>query len=428
MNPVVALEQIDAENYRNSDPLSLNHLIIENSFSIEKSSADCHIEEYLAWDTDELAEEIIVKNEASYPMPVVLESEINPLAFDEKPPPDELMLTEQELEGENLIEADLLSDTTLDVYLKEMSPDIGMDNLSELFETNSENIIEPDVSIDQVSTETLEAEVIFQCDLCAYKTKLKQGIQAHMRKHMKAPGSHRCPFCEETFLRTQNVATHVRACHLTDPNNLNCHCGLLFSCFRELESHMIAAHNQKTHIHSCSLCQKPLKHCRSIHNCAGDTRSLCKICGKRFESEIIFRDHVKRHKNAVKCKHPGCDKKFTNSKNASYHYETKHLPPKIVTCPICSLTFKADICLQYHFDRNHRVERVKCMLLDCNYMALRRPHLILHYDKHIREDESLRQQLEKHAKEVKFLTIVKSKKTKGGKKAILSSDEKEEKN
>jgi Zinc finger, C2H2 type len=216
-----------------------------------------------------------------------------------------------------------------------------------------------------------------------------------------------CSSCDKNFFSKSGRNVHFRKSHLGITNDeFKCGCGLVFKNYINLYNHKETVHLNKSY--TCTECDMVFQSKSTLtrHNASRhDPKQPCEICGVMVPRGTDYKNHVKLHNPSVKCKFPGCDKVFTKQKNARYHYETKHLPPKHVSCQICNSSFTADILLKFHITRNHETQRVKCLIPECNFTALRRHFLDLHYKKHTEVDGTWRAKFQQHVKEVKFRKI-----------------------
>lgn len=96
----------------------------------------------------------------------------------------------------------------------------------------------------------------------------------------------------------------------------------------------------------CSIiCYHPL-HLQS--HAATHTRYLCFLCGKKFNNEELYYDHLNGHNGikAHKCK--SCDKHYTTAKALKVHRDAAHLKLRPHKCNLCFKRFSQKTTLQTH--------------------------------------------------------------------------------
>ena len=115
----------------------------------------------------------------------------------------------------------------------------------------------------------------------------------------------------------------------------------------------------------CPCPSQSLKICQIIDEFPKDNRTLpicysCKAddCTLLFDKMEDCENHIKVHKNLIKCNFPNCNKQFTESINLKKHYKHHFPSKKIHFCPFpgCTKSFTASYNLTIHY-RIHKGDK-----------------------------------------------------------------------
>ena len=109
----------------------------------------------------------------------------------------------------------------------------------------------------------------------------------------------------------------------------------------------------KSHELPCILCNKIYsdkyalkRHVDTVHQ--GTTESICRSCGRTFDSKEELKNHMKFHKLPCNL----CNKIYSDKKALKRHVETVH-QGKAESCEICGKKYKEKRQIKYHIMKEH---------------------------------------------------------------------------
>lgn len=121
-------------------------------------------------------------------------------------------------------------------------------------------------------------------------------------------------------------------------------CGQNFGTAQKLRRHVIKVHENKSS-----------KRCGNMPD---DQKGYCKYCGLRFLDKTILIQHVKQHSLTLKCKI--CAKKFTSEVALGTHERTHKNVEYPFQCNNCNSRYETKALLKSHFTKIHINQQWLC--------------------------------------------------------------------
>jgi len=100
------------------------------------------------------------------------------------------------------------------------------------------------------------------------------------------------------------------------------------------------------------------RHIREVHLAVNKGEYICHHCGNNFKNKTSLKVHIRRWHSpqGMPCKHPDCEERFSNNREASLHYKQVHILKKETktktrsskTCQHCGESFCKQSSLDAH--------------------------------------------------------------------------------
>lgn len=221
-----------------------------------------------------------------------------------------------------------------------------------------------------------------QCDVCGVRFAARSNLLAHRRTHYRhQQQGYVCSDCGRSFLRADRLRSHRLSKHGSGDScdRFVCEkCGKGFFAADKLRRH--------SHIHSgnkpfsCSFCPKVFarKDKRDEHAATHQReKHECPVCGREFLHRQLLTRHQRMHKDASKMQCPVCLRFFGSEAKYTLHVSrhdseggtaeapnsisSKQEPrqsgstasPALLSCHLCSKTFRRSASLNTHFITFH---------------------------------------------------------------------------
>lgn len=174
-----------------------------------------------------------------------------------------------------------------------------------------------------------------------------------------------CSECGENFANAYQLRRHSLRIH----ENIVCQKGLL-------------SDDQKGYCKYCGL--RFLDKTKLIMHVKEHTLVLkCKICAKRFASEISLENHEKTHKEgdySFQC--TNCDSRYASKSQLKRHFDKIHVDQQWL-CTICHKSLSSARALDVHEKLHEGIKEYKCFLCKKQFSQTRRlrEHLIANHTK-----------------------------------------------
>ncbi|XP_070202983.1 uncharacterized protein [Littorina saxatilis] len=133
-------------------------------------------------------------------------------------------------------------------------------------------------------------------------------------------------------------------------------CGGLFVSHTKLTDHILRQANSDTQRYECS------------------------HCSRRFATERMLREHMRRHVNHYKC--PLCDMTCPCPSALRNHMRYRHSDEKPFKCGHCEFSAKSSYDLRKHLDSHNVEDQFTCHIPHCPFSARSYSSLDLHFKKH----------------------------------------------
>lgn len=91
----------------------------------------------------------------------------------------------------------------------------------------------------------------YTCDLCGYRSYMKDHLKSHMTSHIKER-TIKCDQCDRVFNRLQCLRVHVKSAHSDERTHI-CECGKTYKTHSALYTHMRYWHSDEKKF-QCSVC------------------------------------------------------------------------------------------------------------------------------------------------------------------------------
>jgi Zinc finger, C2H2 type len=246
------------------------------------------------------------------------------------------------------------------------------------------------------------------CDLCKFKTCLKNYIVKHM-VNIHVPRQlvrYNCDKCSSSFTSQQAADYHEKKFHTNIPKTYkmeHCHiCDKNFKSKFALKTHNALKHEPGNF--ECTKCDKKFvfkphleNHILSEHS----EKVTCHVCGVLSRPGIFFAAHMVSHRSKL-CSFEGCNK-MIGVRYMKKHIEVAHQPLHL-QCPRCPSVFKTTANFRRHFQIQHKRDPLVCKVCGCGYKVQRKKYLGEHYMRHKGITEEERAYLIAHLKKIKPLS------------------------
>ena len=169
-----------------------------------------------------------------------------------------------------------------------------------------------------------------KCETC---NKDIRGSENAFRNHILTHSNRResCNVCQKSLANKKELDLHILRAHQGAPKIFQCNlCEKRFLTKFELDSHNIVHTGLKDF--KCDHCQKMFgsnsnmrKHQKT--NCISSQKDLvfqCKICPKAFNAEVKLKAHQVAHVSSLNFECKTCQKKWKHKKSLDYHNRKSH--------------------------------------------------------------------------------------------------------
>lgn len=259
-----------------------------------------------------------------------------------------------------------------------------------------------------------------RCDICGKgyfrASRLKEHVEAvHLKQII-------CTICDRTFSSKCNLAQHIKVIHSNKPKVKCPKCERSFTRFENMNIHYLKQHekapmcfkstksneDKKPDNFVCDICNKSFtqrhiiqRHMRNIHlneiiskypdsrRCEHCTKFVlnenyqehvqklhkllrCKICDKTYYNISSFENHVRTHEPKIKQYFPceDCNRTFTSKKSRIYHSLAAHSPePPRTKCEHCGKMVISMALKQHIHDSHTKQRKYQCKICQKNYLT-----------------------------------------------------------
>jgi KRAB domain-containing zinc finger protein len=188
------------------------------------------------------------------------------------------------------------------------------------------------------------------CELCTYKTELREELEKHISGHVGLFWKFKCDKCDRGYTTLTHLRIHHKNFHkMTELQPICNLCGTIFATDAELKQHTKENHTL------CPYCKKTVKHLRMHirfrHEDKYEKKKapsvICDICGKKFEHQHFLNVHMTRHFDEYKFFCDFCSFK-TKRKATIWNHIRYHLNLFNRKCKICGKKFQSKSSYKEH--------------------------------------------------------------------------------
>lgn len=219
----------------------------------------------------------------------------------------------------------------------------------------------------------------FGCELCPYKTWLKDHLNKHMQRHNP---EYQCPYCEKKLPLKGDLNVHIQRVH-TGERPFECK----LCNFASVTRQQLRLHHNRHHLGIVPLRNKACKYCaykaeslgslkahvQSVHKINRTELFKCNICAVKTTSKDRYTRHMKAHESGVEFFCNFCGKKFVELQDRKIH-EKNHRkmmmdPEKSFKCQFCDKTFSFRSYLQTHEKLHSKNKYWNCRLCGTEFSS-----------------------------------------------------------
>ncbi|KAJ6641385.1 Zinc finger protein, partial [Pseudolycoriella hygida] len=273
---------------------------------------------------------------------------------------------------------------------------------------NPDDVLNTDEPIVQTKSLVDDRPKVFECYLCHKSWPTVGHLTYHFGRHHTLGTITKCPLCGKWLKTPSSLVRHVNM-HLSDRPYSCDLCDFSFASAISLKRHMVRHKECTSNAFECFQCQKTFisrRHLR-LHRKTHDnptkslsekldeavkiresmksnrikmeTKFVCEICAKPFDSEKPYDEHMKDHcENEWLCHL--CGRKLKTKRNLINHYIV-HSGEKPFTCDDCGKVFTCKDKLKLHLKIHKGIRPHVCLI--CNKAFIQKGHLATHSKSHI---------------------------------------------
>ncbi|XP_005191542.2 oocyte zinc finger protein XlCOF6 [Musca domestica] len=226
----------------------------------------------------------------------------------------------------------------------------------------------------------------FDCTLCAKSFCSSKSLNYHMKWH-NPEEQLKCSYCDRLFINQRHLKVHEETHTGFRSQEVCSFCGKYFFHLKTLRWHIFRQHGGEKP-YKCGRCPEVFTsyfekrlHMLEYHldNLTLIEKTECMLCRKRYENELILKDHMledhKENKGAVKIannkriimnKKPKsftglfhcekCDKRFNMKSALERHMAVHSIEGRPHACPQCPKRFKRSQDMKWHL-KTHSSEK-----------------------------------------------------------------------
>lgn len=130
-------------------------------------------------------------------------------------------------------------------------------------------------------------------------------------------------------------------------------------------------------------------------------RYECSHCNRRFPTERMLREHMRRHVNHYKC--PLCEMTCPSPSALRQHARYRHSEEKPFKCGHCEFSAKSSGDLRKHLDSHNTDDQFSCHISGCSFSARSYCSLALHFKRQHQGEEDAAPRYKCHVCEKTFV-------------------------
>uniref|UniRef100_A0A336MVL8 CSON004812 protein n=1 Tax=Culicoides sonorensis TaxID=179676 RepID=A0A336MVL8_CULSO len=217
----------------------------------------------------------------------------------------------------------------------------------------------------------------YKCDLCdKYATAHKEILRKHMQGHLRLYRRHGCFYCDADFASDNKRNNHIHENHAD--KLITCDkCGLILLGRKEAKDHLkqhMKQNESNNLMLECDRCiggiRFPNEHVLAMHkeqhtredNYNARKKLNCHLCERRFNSENVFKGHIRYHMENKLRACTICGKTVSKDigRKISHHAQTHLREDRTYKCEKCDEVFTTRQFLFHHIRKVHETKEISC--------------------------------------------------------------------
>ena len=228
------------------------------------------------------------------------------------------------------------------------------------------------------------------CDICGKEFSDNHHLKTHKNAKICCKEV-ACDFCGKIFTNINKLKSHKEIVHEGIKNFKCITCDRSFSTLKNQRRHQKRVHDGlMKNAEVCTLCGKNLSagslasHMKAIHS--DERNELCKICGEAFKTSKSLRYHTKTVHEGIKVVHKykcdQCEQSFSSESRRNDHVSGVHEGIKNHICSHCGAAYGSLNGLEFHIKAKHEGISYNCEKCDKSFHA---KHYLMHHIKTVHE-------------------------------------------
>ncbi|XP_055597311.1 zinc finger protein 771-like [Uranotaenia lowii] len=261
-----------------------------------------------------------------------------------------------EEQSEEVLEEFYLDDEVSEENIED-NPIHMKDEIPEETTSDEKDVDNPERNSDEypeqcaVESQEITEKVVrsFTCKICKSSFSNSRALRRHMIKHQDSK-RYVCIDCGKSYKFPTSLTLHKKS-HLNNPTYVCELCGKSFIRAHGLKTHLLT-HTTETPF-ACKNCPKKFKNEIMLRNHVFRTHSevknfSCSQCGKTFKTGAELKIHTRSHTNQKPFACSQCDKSYKTQSHLAVHFRAVHTSDRPYKCGLCPQAFAHRKVLKNH--------------------------------------------------------------------------------